>query len=31
MMQYDDIHATARGNPVVARNVMPIVLPLLKR
>jgi acyl-CoA thioesterase-1 len=31
MMQYDDIHATARGNQVVARNVIPIVLPLLKR
>jgi acyl-CoA thioesterase-1 len=31
MMQHDDIHATARGNQVVARNVIPIVLPLLKR
>jgi acyl-CoA thioesterase-1 len=31
MMQRDDIHATARGNQVVARNVIPIVLPLLSR
>jgi acyl-CoA thioesterase-1 len=31
MMQHDDIHATARGNQVVARNVIPIVIPLLKR
>jgi acyl-CoA thioesterase I len=31
MMQRDDIHATARGNQVVARNVIPIVIPLLKR
>jgi acyl-CoA thioesterase I len=31
MMQHDDIHATAKGNQVVARNVIPIVLPLLKK
>jgi acyl-CoA thioesterase-1 len=31
MMQHDDIHATAKGNQVVARNVIPIVLPLLSR
>jgi acyl-CoA thioesterase-1 len=31
MMQHDDIHATARGNQVVARNVIPIVLPLLRK
>jgi acyl-CoA thioesterase-1 len=31
MMQRDRTHATARGNQVVARNVIPIVLPLLKR
>jgi len=31
MMQRDDIHATARGNQVVARNVIPIVVPLLKK
>jgi acyl-CoA thioesterase I len=31
MMQHDDIHATAKGNQIVARNVIPIVLPLLKR
>jgi acyl-CoA thioesterase-1 len=29
MMQRDDIHATAKGNQIVARNVIPIVLPLL--
>jgi acyl-CoA thioesterase I len=31
MMQHDDIHATAKGNQVVARNVIPIVVPLLKK
>ena len=31
MMQRDDIHATASGNQVVARNVIPIVVPLLKK
>jgi acyl-CoA thioesterase-1 len=31
MMQRDQTHATAHGNQVVARNVMPLVLPLLKK
>jgi acyl-CoA thioesterase-1 len=31
MMQRDDIHATAKGNAIVARNVVPLVLPLLKK
>jgi acyl-CoA thioesterase I len=31
MMQGDRTHATARGNQVVARNVMPLVVPLLKK
>lgn len=31
MMQADGIHATNRGNRVVARNLLPLVLPLLKR
>jgi acyl-CoA thioesterase-1 len=31
MMQRDEIHATATGNAVVARNVVPLVLPLLKK
>ncbi|MDP9049406.1 MAG: arylesterase [Acidobacteriota bacterium] len=31
MMQRDRTHATAKGNQIVARNVMPLVLPLLKR
>ena len=31
MMQRDETHATAKGNQVVARNVIPIVLPLLKK
>jgi acyl-CoA thioesterase-1 len=30
LMQHDDIHATAKGNQVVARNVVPLVLPLLR-
>ena len=29
MMQRDQTHATAKGNEVVARNVLPLVLPLL--
>jgi acyl-CoA thioesterase-1 len=31
MMQRDSIHATAKGNQIVARNVMPLVLPMLKK
>ncbi len=31
MMQADNTHATAKGNAVVARNVVPLVAPLLKR
>jgi acyl-CoA thioesterase-1 len=31
MMQPDRTHATARGNQVVARNVLTLVLPLLKK
>jgi acyl-CoA thioesterase-1 len=31
MMQRDSTHATARGNQVVARNVVALVTPLLKR
>jgi acyl-CoA thioesterase-1 len=31
MMQADSTHATAKGNQIVARNVVPLVLPLLKR
>ena len=31
MMQADRTHATAKGNVVVARNVVPLVLPLLKK
>lgn len=31
MMQADRTHATARGNVVVAKNVMLLVLPLLKK
>jgi acyl-CoA thioesterase-1 len=31
MMQRDETHATAKGNVVVARNVVPLVVPLLKR
>jgi len=31
MMQRDETHATAKGNVVVARNVVPLVLPLLKK
>jgi acyl-CoA thioesterase-1 len=31
MMQADNIHATDRGNEVVARNVLPLVEPLLKK
>jgi acyl-CoA thioesterase-1 len=31
MMQRDQTHATAKGNEVVARNVVPLVTPLLKK
>ena len=31
MMQRDQTHATAKGNVIVARNVLPLVLPLLKK
>jgi acyl-CoA thioesterase-1 len=31
MMQRDNIHATAKGNQIVARNVVPLVLPLLRQ
>jgi acyl-CoA thioesterase-1 len=31
MMQRDRTHATAKGNQVVARNVIPLVAPLLKK
>jgi acyl-CoA thioesterase I len=31
MMQSDNTHATAKGNQIVARNVMPLLLPLLKK
>ncbi|NYF80981.1 arylesterase [Granulicella arctica] len=31
MMQADRTHATARGNEIVAQNVLPVVLPLLRK
>jgi acyl-CoA thioesterase I len=31
MMQHDNTHATAEGNKVVANNILPLVLPLLKK
>lgn len=31
MMQADHIHATARGNELVAKNVLPLVTPLLSK
>jgi acyl-CoA thioesterase-1 len=31
MMQRDETHATAKGNVMVARNVVPLVVPLLKK
>ncbi len=31
MMQPDGIHATAKGNQIVARNVMGLLVPLLKK
>jgi acyl-CoA thioesterase-1 len=30
-MQQDGLHATARGNETVANNVLPLLLPLLKK
>lgn len=31
MMQSDQTHATAAGNKIVAKNIVPLVLPLLKK
>jgi acyl-CoA thioesterase-1 len=31
MMQADNTHATAEGNKIVAKNVLPLILPLLKK
>lgn len=31
MMQSDQTHATAAGNKIVAENIVPLVLPLLKK
>jgi acyl-CoA thioesterase-1 len=31
MMQADNTHATAEGNKIVAKNILPLVLPLLKK
>jgi acyl-CoA thioesterase-1 len=31
MMQPDRTHATAQGNQIVAKNVLPLLLPLLKK
>jgi acyl-CoA thioesterase-1 len=31
MMQQDQTHATAKGNVIVAHNVVPLVLPLLRK
>ena len=31
MMQRDNTHATAEGNKIVANNVLPLLLPLLKK
>lgn len=31
MMQSDQTHATAKGNAIVAKDVVPLVLPLLKK
>jgi acyl-CoA thioesterase-1 len=31
MMQADNTHATAAGNKIVAENILPLVLPLLKK
>jgi acyl-CoA thioesterase-1 len=31
MMQADNTHATAEGNKIVAKNILPLLLPLLKK
>jgi acyl-CoA thioesterase-1 len=31
MMQADGTHATSSGNKVVAKNILPLLLPLLKK
>jgi len=31
MMQADSTHATAAGNKIVAKNILPLLLPLLKK
>jgi acyl-CoA thioesterase-1 len=31
MMQADNTHATAEGNKIVANNILPLLLPLLKK
>jgi len=31
MMQNDNTHATADGNKIVAKNILPLILPLLKK
>jgi acyl-CoA thioesterase I len=31
MMQRDNTHATAEGNKIVANNILPLILPLLKK
>ncbi len=31
MMQRDNTHATADGNKIVAKNILPLVQPLLKK
>jgi hypothetical protein len=30
-MQADNIHATDQGNAIVAKNILPLVEPLLKK
>ena len=31
MMQADNTHATGEGNKIVAKNILPLILPLLKK
>jgi len=31
MMQADNTHATAQGNKIVAKNILPLILPILKK
>ena len=31
MMQSDNTHATAEGNKIVAKNILPLIIPLLKK